>query len=144
MNKFHRKEGNFRQKERAFDRLTPRAAAELAAGGFAAGVVNGVFGTGGGVLIVFLLGGMAGMLFPDRRYVFANVTAAVLPMALTSTLIYSSLTPPDPADTVTVAAASLAGGMLGALLLGKIKPDLLKKIFAIVMIASGGVMLFSR
>ena len=43
--------------------------------------------------------------------------------------------------TLTVAAASLAGGTAGALLLGKIKPDVLKKIFAAVMIVSGVMML---
>ena len=61
--------------------------ARLAAGGFAAGVVGGIFGNGGGVLVVFLLGSMAGRLFEDRREIFSNVTAAVLPMAVVSALI---------------------------------------------------------
>ena len=115
--------------------------ARLAAGGFAAGVVGGIFGNGGGVLVVFLLGSMAGRLFEDRREIFSNVTAAVLPMAVVSALIYSSFSPPSLADTVSVATASLAGGAVGALLLGKIKPEILKKIFAAVMIVSGAVVL---
>ena len=144
MNKLHRKNGIFGQKMRFSEGIAPRNAMRLAAGGFAAGVVNGIFGNGGGVPVVLLLGTMWEGLFPGRQYIFANVTAAVLPMALTSMLIYSSVLPPDPADAVAVAAASLGGGMVGALLLGKIKPDVLKKIFAVVMVISGGVMLFMR
>ncbi len=130
-----------RQKKTAELPMTAKKAARLAAGGFAAGVVSGIFGNGGGVLVVFLFGSMVGRLFSDRREIFSNVTAAVLPMAVTSALIYSSYSPPSLADTVTVAAASLAGGTAGALLLGKIKPDALKKIFAAVMIVSGVMML---
>lgn len=130
-----------RQKKTAESSMTAKTAARLVAGGFAAGVVSGVFGNGGGVLIVFLFGSMAGRLFSDRRQIFSNVTAAVLPMAVVSALVYSSFSPPSLADAVSVAAASLAGGAVGALLLGKIRPDILKKIFAAVMIVSGGIML---
>jgi uncharacterized membrane protein YfcA len=132
---------NIRQKKTAESPITAKIAARLAAGGFAAGVVSGIFGNGGGVVVVFLFGSMAGRLFSDRREIFSGVTAAVLPMAVTSALIYSSYSPPSLADTVAVAAASLAGGTVGALLLGKIKPDVLKKIFAAVMIVSGVMML---
>ena len=125
--------------------LLPRTAARLAAGGFAAGVINGIFGNGAGIPLVFLLGSdaMRGIL-EGRREVFANVTAAVLPMSVVSALIYSSFSPPDVWEAVSVSAAALAGGMLGALLLGKIEPRVLKKIFATVMTVSGGVMLFLK
>lgn len=123
------------------ERMTGKIAARLAAGGFAAGVVNGIFGNGAGVVIVFLLGGVCGELLPDKRAIFANVTAAVLPMALVSALIYSSYSPPSLSDAVSVSAASLAGGIIGACLLGKISAAALKKIFAAVMIVSGIVML---
>lgn len=122
--------------------LSGRDAARLSAGGFAAGVINGIFGNGGGVLVVFLLGYACRKRIVDGRAVFSNVTAAVLPMALTSALIYSSYSPPNISDAVSVGAASLAGGIIGALLLGRISVDALKKIFAAVMIISGGVMLF--
>ena len=116
-------------------------AARLAAGGFTAGVINGIFGNGAGVIIVFLIGGICKKQLPDARAAFANVTAAVLPMALTSALIYSSYSTPSLADAVSVAAASLAGGIVGACLLGKISATALKKIFAAVMVVSGVVML---
>ena len=128
------------QKSREGTRMTAKVTAKLVAGGFAAGVVSGIFGNGGGILVVFLLSSMASRLFEDRREIFSSVTAAVLPMAVVSALIYSSFSPPSLTDTVSVAAASLAGGAVGALLLGKIKPEVLKKIFAAVMIVSGAVM----
>ena len=121
-----------------------RRAARLAAGGFAAGVINGIFGNGAGVIIVFLIGCECRDIISDGREVFANVTAAVLPMALTSALIYSSYSTPSLADAVSVGAASLAGGIIGACLLGRISAVALKKIFAAVMIVSGGIMLFLR
>ena len=118
-----------------------RDIARLAAGGFASGVVNGVFGTGAGVVVVFLLSAVAGRYIEDKRRIFTNVTAMVLPIATTSALIYATLVPPSPADVVAVASASLAGGLLGSLALGKIKIDALKALFAILMIISGVIML---
>lgn len=132
---------NVRHRKTANAKLTPKVIARLAAGGFASGVVNGVFGTGAGVLVVFLLAGVAGHIFSDRRSIFANVTAMVLPIASTSALVYASFVPPDPADVVAVASASLAGGLLGAFMLGKIDPRALKVLFAILMIISGIIML---
>ena len=122
-------------------RMSCRMGVRLAAGGFAAGVVSGIFGNGAGVIVVLLIGGICKELVPDPKAAFANVTAAVLPMALVSALIYSSYAPPNVADAVSVAAASLAGGIIGACLLGKIGVTMLKKIFAAVMIASGFIML---
>ena len=118
--------------------------ARLSAGGFAAGVVNGIFGNGGGILAVFLLGSVGSKLFEDKRGIFANVTAAILPMAIASALVYSSFSPPDMYDAVAVAAASLAGGGVGAFLLGRLDPDSLKRIFAVIMTVSGCIMLFAR
>ena len=121
--------------------LSAQTVARLSAGGLAAGVVNGIFGNGGGVVVVFLFSSMASILFSTRREIFSNVTAAVLPIALTSALIYSSVSPPKASDAVAVGAASLAGGIVGAMLLGKIDPRALKIIFAVLMVISGILMI---
>ena len=117
--------------------ITAGTAARVAAGGFAAGIVNGIFGNGGGIIVVFLLGGVCRELMGDGRRVFANVTAAVLPMALTSAAVYSSFSVPSVSDVVAVSASGLAGGIIGASLIGRISPEGLKKIFAAVMVVSG-------
>lgn len=127
--------------KRKYGSISKRMAARIVAGGLVAGIVNGIFGNGAGVIIVFLIGGVCKECIPDERAAFANVTAAVLPMALTSAFIYSSYTPPSLADAVSVSAASLAGGIIGACILGKISVAALKKIFATVMVVSGIVML---
>jgi uncharacterized membrane protein YfcA len=121
--------------------LSAKTVARLSAGGLSAGVVNGIFGNGGGVVVVFLFSSMAPLLFSDRREIFSNVTAAVLPIALTSALIYSSVSPPSASDAVAVGAASLAGGIVGAILLGKIDPRALKILFAVLMVISGILMI---
>ena len=121
--------------------LSAQTVARLSAGGLAAGVVNGIFGNGGGVVVVFLFSSMASILFSTRREIFSNVTAAVLPIALTSALVYSSVSPPKASDAVAVGAASLAGGIVGAMLLGKIDPRALKIIFAALMVISGILMI---
>ena len=121
--------------------LSAKTVARLGAGGLSAGVVNGIFGNGGGVVVVFLFSSMATVLFSDRREIFSNVTAAVLPIALTSALIYSSVSPPKASDAIAVGAASLAGGIVGAILLGRIDPRALKIIFAVLMVISGILMI---
>ena len=121
--------------------LSAQTVARLSAGGLAAGVVNGIFGNGGGVVVVFLFSSMASILFSTRREIFSNVTAAVLPIALTSALVYSSVSPPKASDAVAVGAASLAGGIAGAMLLGRIDPRALKIIFAVLMVISGILMI---
>ena len=122
--------------------LDASLAFRLIAVGMTAGVINGVFGTGGGTVIVFALSALAGRLFPDRRMIFANAIAIILPPAVVSTLVYASFSPPDPATVTAIALCSLAGGALGALLLGKLKGRVLRLIFAVLMILSGGIMLF--
>ena len=122
--------------------LDTSLAFRLIAVGMTAGVINGVFGTGGGTVIVFALSALAGRLFPDRRMIFANAIAIILPPAVVSTLVYASFSPPDPATVTAIALCSLAGGALGALLLGKLKGRVLRLIFAVLMILSGGIMLF--
>lgn len=124
--------------------MSAKNGCRLAAGGFAAGVLNGIFGSGGGVLIVFLLRRMGKKLDVETEDVYSNVTAAVLPMALASAAVYSSFSAPPMSKAVSVAAAALAGGALGAFLIGKIKSVWLNRIFAAVMIVSGGLMIFLK
>ena len=110
----------------------------LTAVGAAAGMINGLFGTGGGTVMVLMLPLVCRDI--DGGRLFANVCAAVLPISLASALTYSSFSPPD-ATAIWVAVAAVAGGAVGAFLLGKLKPTVLKLIFSAVMAVSGVVML---
>ena len=110
----------------------------LAAVGAAAGTVNGLFGTGGGTVLVLTLPLFCRELEGGR--LFANVCAAILPISLVSALTYSSFSPPG-VTAIWVGVGALAGGAVGAFLLGKLKPTVLKLIFSAVMAVSGVVML---
>lgn len=123
-------------------RLSAIQVARLCALGGAAGVINGLFGAGGGVLIVFFLWGLASDQLHDRRRVFANVTAIILPISLASALVYFGLSTPDAASAVGVGIAAVIGGAVGAILLGKLNIDALRTAFAILLIVSGAIMIF--
>ena len=113
----------------------------LVALGAAAGTVNGLFGTGGGTLMVLLLPRVCKELEGGR--LFANVCAAILPISVVSAFTYSRFSPPD-VTAIWVAVSAVAGGAIGAVLLGRIKPRALKLIFSAVMAVSGVVMLVVR
>ena len=110
--------------------------------GMLSGIINGLFGSGGGVAIVLLLWWLAREELTERERVFANVTAMILPISLASALVYFNLTPPSLAEGVRIAAGGLVGGAVGGLLLGRLKLDVLKKIFAVLLLISGGIMIF--
>ena len=110
--------------------------------GMFSGVVNGIFGSGGGVAIVLLLWWLGREELVERERVFANVTAMILPISLASALVYFNLTPPSLAEGVRIASGGLVGGAVGGLLLGRLKLDALKKIFALLLLISGGIMIF--
>ena len=110
--------------------------------GLFSGIINGLFGSGGGVAIVLLLWWLGRDELCRRENVFANVTAMILPISLSSALIYFNLTPPSLSEGIKIGVFALLGGTVGGLLLGKLKLKVLKKIFAILLLISGGVMIF--
>ena len=122
--------------------FTARNCAKLMALGLFSGVINGLFGSGGGVAIVLCLWYLAKGELRDRREVFANVTAIILPVSLASSLVYLNMSPPKLSDAVPVGVAALVGGAVGGLLLGRLNISALKRIFAILMLVSGLVMIF--
>lgn len=106
--------------------------------GLISGVINGVFGTGGGIVLVFLL---SGLLNEKKGYsprdAFATVIAIVLPMSLLSAYFYvrdESVSFSSASDYLLPAAL---GGITGALLLDKINLKFLKKLFALLVVYAG-------
>lgn len=105
--------------------------------GFLAGFVNGLFGTGGGILIVFVL-----TLFKtpsDKTFATSNFT--VLLLSLVSLFLYIKN------GTVTGEIAlyffetaflsALLGGAVGSLLLSKLSSGILNKLFSFLVIVGG-------
>ncbi len=110
----------------------------LVAGGVASGIINGLLGTGGGIVLVFLLGYL---MKKERGYntrdVFATVIAAILPMSLVSAILYLQSGSFDTGDVMPYILPGMIGGVVGALLLDKINLVLLKKLFAVLVVYAG-------
>ena len=97
--------------------------------GFLAGFVNGLFGTGGGIILVFLF---AYLSYPAHK-IFATTNITVLFLSLVSFFFYI--------DEGNISSQflphilpALAGGALGSLFLAKIKGSFLKKLFSVIVI----------
>ena len=114
----------------------------LLACGLAAGMINGLLGTGGGIILVLGLSRICRGSLPDRRDVCANALVVTLTLTLLSTLLYIRSGNAPPADLSRFVLPGAVGGLAGGLLLGKITPGALGKLFAILLVISGIFMLF--
>ncbi len=106
--------------------------------GLAAGLVNGLLGTGGGILVVLMLGYLYPKLPQKDR--FACALTVMLPTSLVSVFFWARELPELPLILRYVIPAA-AGGLLGGFLLDKIKTKWLAKLFALLTIYAGAVML---
>ena len=113
---------------------TPRRAAA----GCAVGAVNGVFGGGGGIIVVPLLTGVG-----KKPPLVAHATAilVILPVCIASAAVYLANGWFDAELFVAVSIGMLAGGVAGAKLLGAVSPAAATLVFAAVMCAAGVRML---
>lgn len=111
----------------------------LSAIGVLAGIANGFFGGGGGMLVVPLLALVAGRE-PKRAH--ATAILIILPLAVVSGAVYAALGS-FPLDVgVPSGVGVVIGGAAGAFLLKKIRNEWLTRIFAVVILAAGIRMLF--
>ena len=108
--------------------------APAVAGGLA-GIANGFFGGGGGMVLVPLLTARCGL---DQRRAFATSVAIILPLCVLSSVIYLFRGGLDLAVALPYLAGGLAGGFLGGRLFQKLNMDWLRRAFAL-LILSGGV-----
>lgn len=122
--------------------------------GLGAGLLNGLLGAAGGILLVALLPRVTPPvpLYPparplgdlhEHRDVLATALAVMLPVSAVSGMFYwLGGIRPSPTLLLSLILPAAAGGLLGAKLLAKIPNDLLKKIFAAVVVIAGLRMLF--
>lgn len=107
--------------------------------GLAAGIANGLFGSGGGTIavpaMVFLLG-------EEDHKAHATALLIILPLTLVSTYFYLSNNYVDWNITWKAMVGGVMGGAIGALLLNKCPSALLRKIFGAFMIIAAFKMIF--
>ena len=103
--------------------------------GMLAGILNGFLGSGGGIILIFIMTA----LLPkrDARDVFATAVLSILPMSIVSAYFYYRGGGIAVNDYAPYYASALFGGILGAVLLDKISTALLKTLFAVLMLWAG-------
>ena len=102
-----------------------------------AGFCNALIGAGGGILLSFALASLMKEDFPDRRDVYVNSQAAMIPGCALSCLIYSINGSLNTVGFSIYAIPAALGGVLGSLLLTKIKSVWISRLFAFLVIWSG-------
>ena len=99
--------------------------------GLIAGIVNGLFGSGGGTLVVPALVFLIGV--KDYK-AHATAISIILPLSIISTFIYfkNNIIRFDIALVITL--GGVLGSFIGAKILKKVPAPVLRKIFGIVII----------
>jgi len=107
--------------------------------GGAAGLVNGFFGGGGGMVLVPLLTGKCGL---DQRRAFATSVAIILPLCALSSVIYFLRGGLDLTAALPYLLGGLAGGFLGGKLFKNLNMNWLRRGFALLILYGGVKSLF--
>jgi uncharacterized membrane protein YfcA len=107
--------------------------------GFAAGIVNGIFGSGGGTILVPCL---VFLMDIEDHKAHATAISIILPISLISSFIYFRYDVADLSLTLKVAAGSVLGALFGSFLLNRVPINTLRKIFGIFMILAAIRMVF--
>lgn len=106
--------------------------------GFFVGIFNGLFGGGGGMVVVPAYTALARL---DEKKAHATAIATILPLSIISAIVYVINGSFDLAIGLNVTIGVVVGGVVGALLLKKISNGLLALVFYGIMIAAGVKML---
>ncbi len=102
--------------------------------GLAAGLVNGLAGTGAGVVFLLFWGIFGGGITKDA---FSLAMACVLPLSVLSLMTYAPPTPTLLSMVPSMTVAAAAGGLCGAWLQKKVRVTVLKWAFALLVIWGG-------
>lgn len=102
--------------------------------GGVAGLINGLFGGGGGMLVVPVL---IYLLNVQVKNAHATAILIILPLSITSGLFYAAQGSIDINVAIPVGIGVVIGGVVGAVLLSKISSKIVAIIFSLVMAIAG-------
>ena len=102
--------------------------------GLLAGTVNGLFGGGGGMIVVPMLGFLLGY---DKKTAHATAILIILPISLISGLIYGITGYFDASVAIPVIIGTVTGGAVGAVFLSRISSKFVAVIFSALMMFAG-------
>ena len=103
-------------------------------GGLGLGAVNGLFGGGGGMIAVPILTGVLG--YPSKQ-AHATAILVIAPVCAVSAITYIINGFVDLSVVIPAAIGNVAGGMLGAVFLGKLPKIWVNIAFIAVMLVAG-------
>lgn len=110
----------------------------FALAGILSGIVNGLLGTGGGILTVLFL---SKIYAKDSSYstkdIFAITLCSSVIMSMASLLFYLSSGCFSVSDSALYMLAAVPGGVLGTILLEKLSSKTMKLIFALLVVWAG-------
>ena len=109
--------------------------------GLAAGVVSGLFGMGGGILIIPALVYLAG--FTQHQATGTSLAVLLPPVGLAAVLEYYRQGAVDIKSGLIVAAALFVGGWIGAMFANHISGPHLKLSFGIFILCVGAFIVFT-
>jgi uncharacterized membrane protein YfcA len=99
--------------------------------GLVTGLCNGLFGSGGGTILVPSMVFILGM---EEHKAHATAILVILPLTMLSTVIYLKNSYVDWPIALRIISGGLIGSVIGAKLLNKIPSSVLRKIFGGFMI----------
>ena len=102
------------------------------------GTINGFFGGGGGMIAVPIL---LRLLKYDDKKAHATAIFVMLPISIASAIIYITTKQTQFGASWWTIVGLVVGGILGALLLPKLKDNQIQWLFILIMFASGIYML---
>jgi len=108
--------------------------------GLITGFVNGLFGAGGGMILV---PAMQHFLKIETHKSHASAIAVILPLSLVSAFVYLRGVPADWGAVLWVSLGGTVGGFVGAKWLKKISSGKLHKLFGAVMALAAIRMIWS-
>ncbi|MGI0485269.1 TSUP family transporter [Pantanalinema rosaneae CENA516] len=112
--------------------------------GFAAGVAGGMFGIGGGAIMVPAMVLLMGM---DQKFATGtSIAAQILPIGILGAMVYHRNGNLSIRDAVYIAIGLLVGNLLGALFANQtfVSSELMKRLYGVFLLAIGFRYLFFR
>lgn len=110
----------------------------LFATGASAGLVNGLLGTGGGIItVLFFTKIYADKSLYSTKDIFAMTLASSAIMSFSSAIFYLQGGAFSFSDAKPYILPAVAGGIIGAVLLEKLNSNILKKVFSLLVIWAG-------
>ncbi len=107
--------------------------------GLISGIINGLFGGGGGTILVLALTFILGI---NQHKAQATAISIILPLSLISGYIYYKNGFTAINITLKIAIGGIVGSYIGSNILNKISADCLRKIFSFFMIIAAIRMIF--